>query len=220
GTGTYTFNIPPRGNHHPPSQPPGPPYPLGTPVTDSLAAVGEQDRYSFALSTASLLYFDALTNNANLTWTLTGPAGTAVNSRSFTQSDSGNIANPVLNLVAGNYTLTVQGTGGFTGAYSFRLSDLRQASALTPGSAVVGDLAPANETDLYRFDSAAGQSVFFDVHARSGAPNARYRLIDPYGAVLVTNVFDSSAGNRLSGRDVSPLALSTAGTYTLLLEGN
>src|SRR5262249_54078569 len=140
-----------------------------------------------------------------------GPAGTAVAGRSFTASDSGSIANPVLSLVAGDYTLTVQATGGVTGAYQLRLSDLRQAAALTPGRLVVGDLAPANETDLYRFDAAAGQKFFFDVQARGGATNARWRLIDPYGAAGFTNVFDTA--------DVGPLTLTAAGPYTLLLEG-
>src|SRR5262249_58933865 len=117
---------------------------------------------------------------------LPGPAGTAVAGRSFTASDSGSIANPVLSLVAGDYTLTVQATGGVTGAYQLRLSDLRQAAALTPGRLVVGDLAPANETDLYRFDAAAGQKFTFDVQARGGATNAHWRLIDPYGAPVCT----------------------------------
>ena len=71
------------------------------------------------------MYFDSLTNNSNLNWTLVGPAGTAVSNRSFSGSDGLNLSgNPVLNLVAGTYQLTVAASGSTTGAYQFRLWDL------------------------------------------------------------------------------------------------
>jgi RHS repeat-associated protein len=220
GTVNYAFTVQPQGNVPPPA-PPSTPYALGTVVSDSIASAGEQDRYGFTLTSASLLYFDALTNNQNLTWTLAGPAGTAVSNRFFTQSDGKDVVsfvNPVLNLPAGDYTLTVQGTGSFTGAYQFRLWDLRQATALTPGSAVGGQLAPANETDLYRFDATAGQQFYFDVQARFGAPNAQWRLTDPYGNVVFNKVFNDT-NNTGGSLDVGPVALPVSGTYTLLLEG-
>ena len=73
----------------------------------------EQDRYTFSLAAPSLLYFDSLTNNANLRWSLTGPGGTPVSNRAFTGSDASGISgNPVLSLPAGAYTLTVSGVGG------------------------------------------------------------------------------------------------------------
>src|SRR5205807_840928 len=87
GSGSYSFNVQPQGNVPPPAPPPSTPYALGSLLNGSIAAPGQQDRYSFTLTSRSLLYFDALTNNFNLQWRLTGPAGTAVNGRSFTQSD-------------------------------------------------------------------------------------------------------------------------------------
>src|SRR5262249_41301320 len=150
------------------------------------------------------------TNNAGLNWTLTGPGGPVVDQRLFTQSDSTDRDNPVLGLTAGSYTLTVRSTGGVTAAYQFRLLDLAAAPSLVPGTPVSGTLDPANETDLYRFSAAAGDRFFFDVPARSGAPNARWRLVNPAGSII----FDSSFN-----QDVDTLALAQAGTYTLLLEG-
>ena len=108
-----------------------------------MAAPGEQDRYTFTLAAPSLLYFDSLTNNANLRWSLSGPSGTPVSNRTFTTSDGSGISgNPVLSLPAGAYTLTVSGVGATTGAYSFRLLDLSQATAADPRHARQRHLLP------------------------------------------------------------------------------
>src|SRR5262249_19208664 len=171
---------------------------------------GEQDRYTFSLAVTSLLYFDALTNNSNLTWTLTGLAGTAVSNRRFDQSDG----TPLISVPPGDYTLTIDVPGEATGAYSFRLSDLAAATPLTPGTPVSGSLNPANETDLYRFTSAAGDRFFFDVLARTNGGGSAWRLVDPYGNVLFSSLFGSTASS-----DVDVLTLAQPGTYTLLLEG-
>ena len=74
GSGSYTFNVQPAPVSTVPLT-------LGNQIIDAIAGIGEQDRYTFTLPGAAPLYFDSLTNNANLTWTLAGPAGTAVNNR-------------------------------------------------------------------------------------------------------------------------------------------
>src|SRR5207249_2123915 len=96
GSGTYTFLVVPQGNTPPAPPPPSTPLTLGGTVNASISAAGEQDRYSFTLAGAALLYFDGLTNNGNLTWTLTGPAGTAVTNRPFSASDFDTSINPVV----------------------------------------------------------------------------------------------------------------------------
>ena len=121
--------IVPQGNTPPPPAPPSTPLTLGSIVNESIAVTGEQDRYTFTLDSASLLYFDSRTNDSRFQWTLTGPAGTAVSARAFTSSDGFGVVNP-LNLVAGDYTLTVAASGSTTGAYSFRLSDPSAATGL------------------------------------------------------------------------------------------
>src|SRR5262249_35080038 len=77
GTHTYTFNVAPTTLTTTPLT-------LGGTVRGALATRGAQDPYTFTLAGSPLLYFDSLTNNFNLNWTLTGPAGTAVNARDFT----------------------------------------------------------------------------------------------------------------------------------------
>ena len=185
------------------------PLTLGNTVSSNLATPRQQDHYTFSLAAASLLYFDALTNNGNFAWSLSGPVGTAVSNRAFTNSDGGSV-DPVPALPAGSYTLTVSGSGATTGAYSFRLLDLSQAAPLTPGTPVSGTLAPANSTNAYQFSASAGDQYSFVPSTGSGGPLAYWRLIDPYGNVL----FSTSLG-----LDPGTVTLTASGTYTLLVEG-
>ena len=141
----------------------------------------------------------------------TGPTGTPVRGRTF---GGGGIGSELLNLSAGDYTLTIDLPGDKTGAYSFRLSDLAAAPALTPGTPVSGRLSPANETDLYRFTAAAGDRFYFDAQAHGADRQCLWRLIDPYGNVLFQKGFDSRAAS-----DVDVLTLAQPGTYTVLMEG-
>ena len=159
------------------------------------------------MATNALVYFDSLASNNSAAWSLGGPGGTAVSSRQFTNSDGSSIANPVLALPAGNYTLTVASLfGQAAGAYTFRLSDLAVATPLTPGSPVSGTLNPRNSTNAYRFSAAAGQSLYFArLSAGGGAFGDSWRLIDPYGNSLFSTSFDNDAGR---------LTLSAAGNYT------
>ena len=196
------------------------PLSLNTAVSSSISVPGEQDRYTFTLADAAQLYFDSLTSNSNLTWTLTGPPGTVINARTFTNSEGASVSTPILALPAGDYTLTIDGVGDVIGAYSFRLVDLATATSLTGGTPVTGSLSPTNETDLYQFTTvAANQVVYFDVQARTGANSAVWRLVDPFGQMLFVNSANN-ATNLTFSSDVGPLTLSQPGNYTLLLEGS
>jgi ELWxxDGT repeat protein len=210
GTRAYSFDVAPQGYAGPPPVA-GTLLTLGSTINGSLTTVGQRDQYRFTLGLDTKLYFDALTNNSNLEWSLVGPAGLVVNSRGFTSSDGLNIGgNPLVNAPAGAYTLTVFGSDSTTGAYSFRLLDAAAATALTPGTPASGTLDPAYETNLYKFTANAGDQFYFDSQSLTGAGNAYWRLIDPYGNVVFTQGLGSDAGTR---------TLAAAGTYTLLVEG-
>ncbi|MCB2003664.1 MAG: LamG domain-containing protein, partial [Rhodoferax sp.] len=179
-------------------------------VIGNIDHVGQVVHYTFSLSEdITRLYLDALTDNSNVRWTLTGPRGTLVSGRHFQQSDSIDGLS-MFDLVAGDYTLTIDGHQDFTGEFRLRLLDLSQASALTPGTPVTGQLTPANQTDAWQFTAAAGQRFFFDRQAES-AGNAWWRLIDPYGRVVW--------GATDFGTDGGLRTLAQAGTYTVLIEG-
>ena len=82
------------------------------PIAGSIDVPGETDRYTFSLAEHQKFYFDSETPNAGLTWSLTGPAGTAVTNRSLASSDGAGLgtASPILDLVSGDYTLSVSGS--------------------------------------------------------------------------------------------------------------
>ena len=187
----------------------GSPLILGSTVNATLSTPGEQDHYTLTLAASSLLYFDSLTNG-NFQWSLTGPGGTPVSGRSFTNSDGNSgPSDPVLSLPAGSYTLTVSGSGQTIGAYSFRMLDLAAGASVTPGTPVSGTLSPANSTDIYRFTASAGDTDYF-ASLSSNTQSADWRLIDPYGNVLFSNGMS---------RDGGRLTLSATGTYTVLVKG-
>jgi hypothetical protein len=190
------------------------PLQLGELTSGSIDVLGETDRYTFTLNQPSQLYFDALTNNSGMVWSLSGPGGVAVTNRQFTASDARFGQNPALNLVAGDYTLTVTGASSVTGVYQFRLSDLATALPLTPGTAITTSLSPANESEIYRFTATAGDRFYFDSIERQVAGDVFWRLVDPYGNQLFKRSL--SEGTQ---PDVPDVTLAQSGVYTFLLEG-
>ena len=83
------------------------------------------------------------------------------------------------------------------------------ATTFPPGSAVSGQLNPATETDLYRFDvPAGGGRYYFDMRSLS-ISDGSWRLLNSYG----DQVFQQWLYQDV---DVTTLA---AGTYLLALEG-
>src|SRR3546814_392641 len=152
---------------------------LGERTAGTLAAAGDRLRYAFTLDSATRLLFDSLTNNANIVWTLTGPAG-VVDSRDFVRSDALNRTDAMAFFAAaGDYVLTVDGTGDTAGDFAFRLLDLAAATPLTLGAVTSGTIEHANATALYRVTGAAGHRLFFDYLTYSS--DGRWRLPDPHG---------------------------------------
>jgi large repetitive protein len=178
-------------------------------VTGYIKSPGQQVHYSFTLPSATTVYFDSLTDNSNLFWTLTGPSGTVVSARSFTTSDAN--SNPFLALPAGSYELSVGGNGATTGDFNFRLLPISTATPLTPGTPVNVALNPGNAANAYSFTATAGEQVFFDGTNENGG-NVYVHVLDPLGHDL----FGAVGGTSLSGVGVQTLAV--AGTYTVLVD--
>ncbi|ROZ64162.1 CARDB domain-containing protein [Ramlibacter sp. WS9] len=186
----------------------------GQSVTGAIDAPGETDQYNFTLTSDAKLVFDSLTNNANLNWSLTGPNGTIVDARDFISSDSAGLSgSPAIELTAGDYTITVDADLDAIGSYGFRLLDLQDAFEISPGTAVTGQISPANETEIYKFNATAGDHFFLDVTGRSGG-DVTWQLLNQSGQ----QVFGPTTMNSAS-QDIDLASLPATGTYTLLVEG-
>jgi hypothetical protein len=203
GTASYAFNLIGVTDQSPTLS-------MNTLTSGTIAQPGQRYVYSFDVETFRRVYFDSLTATQGLTWSLKGPRGTVVESRAFSASDGAAFSGPAaLDLTAGEYELVVDGAGAFTGDFSFQLLDLADATAITPGTPVSGDLTPAASTRLYRFDAVAGARFDFSALSLTG-PAAAWRLIGPDGdTVFGGQGFDGTL-RRL---------LTRSGTYTLALEG-
>ena len=70
--------------------------PVAPPRIDgSLDVAGETDRYTFTLTDDLRVVFDSLTSNGNIRWSLDGPRGNIVTSRSFGNSDSADLGGDI-----------------------------------------------------------------------------------------------------------------------------
>src|SRR4051812_12240119 len=56
---------------------------LAVTVAGDIRLPGEQDSFSYNFATPRRLYFDSLTNDNRVNWTLVGPPGTVVDHRGF-----------------------------------------------------------------------------------------------------------------------------------------
>jgi uncharacterized repeat protein (TIGR01451 family) len=160
----------------------------------TISIPGERDAFTFSVGARKLFYFDALFNHPNLLWSLTGPQGPVVTGRLFTQTDGNGLAGngPILSLIPGNYTLTLQASAATTPAYAFNLVDLASATLITPGAPVSGSMTPANRTDFYQFTAAAGDRIQLDQTSRVNLAGATWRLLDPIGNVILYQNFADS----------------------------
>jgi hypothetical protein len=183
------------------------------PVHGSIDVPGQTNRYTFSLADTTQIYFDSQTpNSSQIDWALQGPTGKVVSNQSFASSDANQVAGQAaLSLAPGTYTLAVSAQGTTTGAYDFQLLDLANATPITVGQQVDGQLKPADATNLYRFQGTAGESLFFDSHALD-AQSTTWRVIGPAGTVVF--------GANGLGQDSGPDTLTQTGTYTLMVEGN
>ena len=182
---------------------------LGTAVTGSIDTAGQSANYTFTLAAAKRVIFDSLTNDGNMVWTLTGPQGVVISSRSFTQSDSYDRGGIEIALPAGAYTLTVQGNGDHLGSFSFNLLDVAAATAITPGTPITACRRPRMTTKLYSFSGTALDRINLTATGVSG--DVSWRLIDQNGAELM--------GPRGLTDNPGTITLPNTGTYILAIEG-
>ena len=195
----------------------GPVLPLSdSPIGGSISAPGEVDVFTFELTEQTRLYFDSLSADPDMVWTLKNSAGDTLLSRSFSGADAfglGN-ANPLIGLAGGSYTLAVSNAAGQTGNYAFRLMDVDAVAShelVLDGGALLGRyLERGDLTQVYQFEATAGTQYVVGGPGDSTIEGALFwRLFDPNGNQIWTG--------QASPSDIGTFAQT--GTYTLLVEG-
>ena len=153
---------------------------IGTPVTGSLAKLGQENSYTFTGTANQLLYFDSLNQASTVRVRLYSPTGAQV----FESSGSQNVE-PFALKENGIYQLVVEGgSSNVTGNYRFRLLDMATATPTALDTDITGSLPPL-ETQFYHFSAAQGQYVFLDPNA--GSRLSYYTLYNTAGQQLFTS---------------------------------
>lgn len=120
---------------------------VGALITDRFDQPGQTHSYTFTLADDENLLFDAI-EPSNVQWSLTGPEGTVVSNRYLYSSDWS--SDPLLDLVAGDYTLTLRQTNDNNESYGFRLLSFGDAQPLTLGETLNGVLTDAGQDAVER----------------------------------------------------------------------
>ena len=174
-------------------------------VVGTIDVPGQQVVYQLTLAQGQRVYFDSLTWGSEFNVRVAGPNTSLSQDLSWVDN-----ANNFFDLPAGDYRITVDATGAHTGAFAFRLVDTTKAALIAFDSVVSGTLKPGNAAQLYKFEAAAADVLFFDHLASSGTGTALWRLIDPFGRAVWGQ---TNLGDREN------VTLAYAGTYTLVLDG-
>ncbi|ELS32847.1 MULTISPECIES: putative Ig domain-containing protein [Pseudanabaena] len=164
--------------------------------------------YSFDATAGQGLYFDSLTSNSALQYSIIDPKGRTLVKQGNLTSDRGEIFIGE----TGTYQLIIDASGGYAGNYSFNLVPYGNSSTIatpvTLGSNLSGTFgADGREAKFYRFTANANQLLAIDP---SGDSNTYWFIYSPKG--------DTVASGRLS--KYKEFFLNQTGEYTLVIAGN
>jgi len=161
GTASYSFNVLKVSDDTAATS-------LNTPTSGSIGQPGQRDNFTFTLAAAKRIAFDGQTTNTSMFWSLRGPRGVVVDSRRFYNTDSAD-GTSIFDLVAGDYTVTIDADSDVTGAYGFALLDLATATALATASGLPAVGSTTTRVELY---NAAGACIASTNTAGTGAIGA------------------------------------------------
>jgi hypothetical protein len=207
----YGFQLKRVGHLDLAALPTGEAVPLGTMLAGLLPTAEATRTYRFTLADDRQLVFDTQGDFSSAVWSLQGPRGSEVESRPLYRSDAAD-TNPLLNLPAGDYALTVKGsaaTGSVygDGAYAFRLLDSDSFEELALGQRVVTKRVAAASTIAYRVSATTGSTLILNAVDSAGGV---WRLLDPFGRQVAV----------ASGASITTsINIATTGRYTLLNDG-
>jgi hypothetical protein len=156
--------------------------PMGEQVSGFIDAPGQLNTYAFSLNDASSLFVDGVfgSNGAAFDWSIDGPNGAHFFGN--TSFDSA-----LMDVGAGDYTISIKGDGNASGWYNFRLMDVLHDAAptMTIDADWHGAYYPGFDSALIRFDAQAGQALA--INLTTSDPDwiaydpIHWQLIDPHG---------------------------------------
>ncbi|AFZ10490.1 Rhs family protein (plasmid) [Oscillatoria nigro-viridis PCC 7112] len=185
------------------------PHTIGNTIMGAIGEPGEQDTYTFTGTPGQQLWLDSLFPSSNITAYLYSPTGKLL-LNGHNLGDDRNSSDLLTLTEAGTYTLKVDGSYDYTGAYQFRFLDSAAATVTSLDTPIAGNFGTfKREAIAYRFNGTQGQPLYFDSTVGDAANN--YFLYDPYGK----QIFDYAG---LSS-DNEKTALPFSGEYTLILSG-
>ena len=151
------------------------PLDLGQTEVGTLTNAFGIDQWTFSAVANEQVKFDLINASyGSEVFNLTGPGG--YTGFSGLQTSSGLITLPS----TGNYTLSVEGTGGTGGSYAFQLDELTVTS-LTLGTIYQGTMGGSGQSDLYSVAVPSSQTLFVNLQdSLTGAVNQLYaKLVAP-----------------------------------------
>lgn len=157
--------------------------------------------YDFTLEEDAALFFNARTTSVRPKWQVSTRSGTVLADGTANATGFGNR----FFLPAGTYTLEIEDTFDIREPVPFVLMNLANTAELPRDTDVTVTLDPAGSAQLYGFDAAQGEVLYFDIAATS---SVRALLMAPSGRTVW-----SSFG------PVEPQSYMEGGRYTLILEG-
>ena len=186
------------------------PLTLGVPAGGTIANPGDGASFTFTGAIGQSLFFAGLDSSPVAYAQLESPSGQVIFSSETNQSGG-----HFQLTQAGTYTVAVKGSGTATGAFNFELEDDSLAPTLTlvPGSGTTESdaIATGLATNLYQISGTAGEALYLQAQAESGAQgDLEWALWAPGG--------ESIGGSYSAWGDFSA-TLPAKGTYILAVSG-
>ena len=204
--GTYAFRVSSQGMSD--FLPQGTLIAVGAQVSDQLAPDGTA-RYTFNAFEGDEVFLDALSNAADLTWSLIDPVGETIQTLAWRSAIDSGIG--PLRLAAGLYTIELVASRGAMPSFEFRLLDADNRShGAALGDRISGDFAMRpGSIDSVAFDALGGETLYLS--PTTGGSSLRWSLFDPAGEAVFENAVASTH------RGCGPFVLRS-GEYRLVLD--
>ena len=181
-----------------------------TEITSSLTASNTSNLFTFNAQADERFYFDELSDpDSDVSYTIYNSAN------QYVTGTSSDFEFTIDN--AGTYLLVASGNATQAADYSFSFNLTTPeitTQELTLGNVVFGNIGESGEEDIYTFEGAVGQTVYFDGISRDSSATIYTRLISPSGQNVLNYDF------YLVDRDLSPVTLTEAGTYQIEIDGS